>query len=226
MIRQTGERSAYGGAGGGGGGYGGKPSAKRVAPSSDLDPYASGGQYSPENIVALLNSVLGAVPTMSAPSASMARQYGYGAMDLASRAGAVQAGNAAMGLGGLNPQARAAALSQISQSAMAPAAQAGASGYGQGLGLLGNVGQANLGALMQNRGVQSGLFGQSLGIGAQSALTQYQNQQEMARLMKQLEMQKYLANQEQETGIWGAIGGGLGSIFGGPVGGKLFDLIF
>jgi len=140
------------------------------------DVFTGGGIYGPERINALFNQgqgnigqALGDVPQMNAPSVGGAQQYGMGAMGMAGRGAAIQAGHASQGLEGLSPAARASAMARISQGAGAQMGQAGVQGMMQGGQWMQQAGMANLGAsqqrqqaLMQERQGQRGMFESAL----------------------------------------------------------------
>jgi len=206
MMRETAERYMGAGVGGGGAGaVGGTP----------LRPSAPGAPAVQESEADRLRRLLeglfpSLVPSMAAPGISQMRQYGYGAMDLASRAGSVQAGNAMLGLGGLNPQARASAMSQISQSAMAPAASAGVQGYLGGGGFLQGAGQANLGAMMGERNMLTGALMTTMGLTSQEMM----QMRELEQMRKQADLDRWMRDKERKSAMWGSIGQGLGQIGG------------
>ena len=160
-------------------------------------------------------------PEMSAPSISAMQRYGYGAMDLASRAAGSQIGAGASQLGGLNPAARAMALAQLVQSGSGMLGQAGLQGYSQGGQLLQGTGQANLQSLLQNRGM--GLQASMAGLGFES---------DLIKMQREYEYQRRLQKQQQDAQSGGFLGG-LGSVLGiassfipgvGPFGGAVGSL--
>lgn len=207
MMRETAERYMGTGAGGGGAaGVGYTPLGPRAPGTS------SSVEESPaERLKRLLAELFPSqVPSMAGPGVSQMRQYGYGAMDLASRAGSVQAGNAMLGLGGLNPQARASAMSQISQSAMAPAASAGVQGYLGGGGFLQGANQANLGALLGERSMLSGGLMNTMGLDAQLLM----QLRELEQMRKQADLDRWMRDKERKSEMWGQIGQGVGNIVG------------
>lgn len=178
-----------------------------------LRDFMAGGQYAPERLNALFEQSYGrGIPTISAPSARAGDPYGRqvasGAMGLASRSAAIQAGSAAQGLGGLSPAARVAALSQISRSAAGNVGAIGANaytqGYGQGMGLLQNTNLANQNAQMQARMGALGLFeggvGRAYGAGAAGA-------QSLIEGIRDYWQRRDAAKREKDKAAGEAIGG-------------------
>lgn len=209
-----------------------------------LGQFAPGGQYAPENIMALLGPILAQqgqyqAQQVGAPSLTELQRYGMGAMGLAGRAGAVQAGHAATGLGGLNPAARAAAMAQISQAAGANVGQAGVQGMLQGGDWLQRASlanqQANLATqqmslqdLMQRRGIQGSMLGQAMGTSAQvgmGRLGQMANWRLALQQMTEAENARRAAEQGSFWDTLGGLGGAIGTIggtlLGGPLGGAI-----
>lgn len=200
-----------------------------------LTEFGPGGQYAPENIMALLEPILqrGQVPQTGAPSLSELQRYGRGAMDIAGRAGSLQAGHAATGLGGLNPAARAAAMSQISQAAGANVGQAGMQGMMAGGDWLQRASLANQQAqmqeLLQSRGMGGSLLGQSMGATAQVGLGRLGQmggwQLGLQQLWEQMSARMAQQKAAEQQGFWntlGGLGGAVGTIggmfMGGPAG--------
>lgn len=191
-----------------------------------MNEFGAGGRYAPERLGALYrennplspDARINRVPTIGAPSIGAAQRYGYGAMDMAGRAAALQTGVAGRSLEGLNPAARASGLAQIAQSGAGSLASAGVQGYGAGLSALQNTATSNQSARMaalqgnqqaalsQDQGNQQ-LFSQGLNntlgaaqFGAGShlqAIIDYWNQ-------------RNARNQAREQSIWGSVG----SLFG------------
>lgn len=173
-----------------------------------LDRFTN-GVYSPQNILGLMdratpNPLLdqsslalqenfqinpadtagGPAAQMFAPSVSEAMQYGQGAADIAARSAAIQSGNTTRQLldsGRVNPYALTSAAGQIAQQAAGGVGAAGVAGYQQGLGLLQQTGQANLGAQMesqradQSARLQALLSNQQASLGTSAANADIQN---------------------------------------------------
>jgi len=161
---------------------------------------------------------LGDVPDVAAPSMEMLRRYQLGAMDVPARGAAIQAGAASQRLGGLNPSARAQALSEISRGG-AGMVGAGGGGGGGGGAMAQQAALASYQGQMQNRGMLGNAIQQSLGQGyAMSQISQqHRNAQEMLRMQQEMQRRQ----QQRSGGFWGAMGGIAGTALGGPFGGWL-----
>lgn len=174
-----------------------------------LNQFLAGGAYDPTNVLRMFQQAAGPLPQAQAPSVNRAMGYGQGAMDLAARAAAVQAGSAVQGLYDrqTNPAALMSVLGSVAQQAGANVGNAGLQGYGQGLDLLQRTDLANQAAALQGRSQLAGLFDSSMGrafgasqFGASSYLDlirEYWNQRNQA--------------QQQRAGM---LGGSLGNLAG------------
>ncbi len=127
-----------------------------------LHQFLQGQSMGPDRVNAMFNAQAGPMPTMQAPGVGGMQQYGRGAQDMAARAAALQTGQAYRSMGGMNPAARAAAASQVAQSAAGNVGQAGVQGMMQGGQFMQNAAQANYGGQMQERGAQRNLFNAAL----------------------------------------------------------------
>lgn len=193
---------------------------------SGATEFLPGGQYAPENILQM--DPHAQAPQMGAPSVAGMQRYGLGAMDLASRAAGAQTGAAYSQLGGLNPAARATALAQITQAGAGAVGGAGVQGYMQGGSMLQGMGQANLGAQMQNIAGRRGLMGAALGQTGATArhLPQLQlGQEQMMRnyslQMQQMQMQRRQADEANQAALMGGFGNLVGNVISMGAGGGM-----
>jgi len=167
-----------------------------------------------------------------APTPGALGQYGQMASDLASRSGALQAGHMMQGMGGMNPAARAGAMTQISQGAMAPGAQAGLQGMGMGGDLLQQAAMARYGGAMGmagdifGGGMQAGMGGLQAnlaGLDSRMMLEMLRRQQLQQREMAQWQAQ--WQEKQNEAGFWDYLSAGIGMIPGIDALSGLFGLL-
>lgn len=225
--------------------------------NSYLDPFQQGGNYSPERVLSLLSNLpqVGSVSAgqidprqFQAGGWSGLQPYAQGAMDLGSRSAMIQAGAAAQGLGGMNPAARAAALSQIARGASANVGAMGLQGAQMGQqaqqfaggqqmqAMLANQG-SNLQADLANQGMQNQLRQGALGLQSQAMGNTYdaasrmaQNKWDWTNMQWQAQQARKAERRQRRAsllgGIGSAIGGLAGSLLGGPAGGMLGAKLF
>jgi len=195
-----------------GGGTGGTSAGGSDSPTADafseygLDEFLPGGAYGPDYWVQRYKELAGEIARANTPTPAEAQRYAYAIMDPAARASSLQTGIAARGLEGMNPAARAGALSSIAQGGTATASGVASQGYGQGLGALQNTALSNQQAVGNRQGLLGSLFGSGMqnasnvGLaGLQGQLAEYQQRMQMAMLMKQLAAQQ----SQQEASSWG-----------------------